>query len=685
LDDRQDKSDSVAPAEQDEERLSIEEQLSSGAWEERLAKARELRKIAIKNKLSNQGDAARHPLEPPMTDQEVSTDTVPLNVRIEEASKQHELNTAHRRKQGQPYTYPTAQSVVFHHKETVQRAMSTSAFDSNAKRSPESVAVPSPADQPTRQGRSGVLRIVYISLGLVIGLGAGLLFNIPKTEFISLTQKGMGESTEAGQSAILSSVDQTTIAVEKTTLGALEEPGEQDPDIAMAQASSNDSAVIVSTNSVRLSKQLEFLEQSSFPESPNSSSPNADREVTRIAKTVSLFFPNSEQEPTHTNIPPALRGKSGSGSHDGLQEPAVFSNASMSAMTLTPVIREPLRGYLSVSNPINIPAQTVAPFSAAQRELHAQRTDRDARQFAGLAGELSLNTRSGPTVNSFSGAKISTASVTLDAIDWDRPLPTQNLRGNGILLNNLGEALRSRPKVQASNLTSLSRDMLFLSSISAAPVILATTSPRLIVSTRSFDPLVSETRLPKPYQAARASVKVLLLPDVGIVDRFDISTKPPKMIAHLAIRNAPRPRPDLNSGQGAIVPDNHLEFTISINAPASLPEDKLSAFKDALSETGYPVGKPNRVGFNIRKNNVRFFHPEDRETAQLLATAIDGKLRDFTSYSPAPLVGTIEIWLAGGAPSRPGNTIKRRTTTEDPALTALRSRLLQSLRRGDHL
>lgn len=133
-------------------------------------------------------------------------------------------------------------------------------------------------------------------------------------------------------------------------------------------------------------------------------------------------------------------------------------------------------------------------------------------------------------------------------------------------------------------------------------------------------------------------------------------------------------------------------YSIQVHAPSNLPDDKLNAFTTALRETGFSVKDPKRVGFSISKNNIRYFHAGDAEAAQILAEAVDGTARDFTSFSPSPPVGTIEVWLAGKKTSgkKTKRTSNRSSTSSgsgsgDPAMSAIRSRIINSMRRGDHL
>ncbi|MGR3661644.1 MAG: hypothetical protein ACU0CA_10740 [Paracoccaceae bacterium] len=125
-------------------------------------------------------------------------------------------------------------------------------------------------------------------------------------------------------------------------------------------------------------------------------------------------------------------------------------------------------------------------------------------------------------------------------------------------------------------------------------------------------------------------------------------------------------------------------FTIHLRASITLPKKKLGAFATALQETGFIIEDPKQVNFTIRKNNVRYFHESDAAAARILADAVNAKARDFTGYRPSPPVGSIEVWLAGETAVATSRRPVRRPSASS-ALNALRSRLLKSLQRGDHL
>jgi hypothetical protein len=96
------------------------------------------------------------------------------------------------------------------------------------------------------------------------------------------------------------------------------------------------------------------------------------------------------------------------------------------------------------------------------------------------------------------------------------------------------------------------------------------------------------------------------------------------------------------------------DLSISVHLPPRRAGPATEAALTALGATGLPVGKPRTAGFTIGQSHVRYYHPEDAETAAILARAVSGPARDFTTFRPAPPRGTLEIWLSGRAvPSAP--------------------------------
>lgn len=87
---------------------------------------------------------------------------------------------------------------------------------------------------------------------------------------------------------------------------------------------------------------------------------------------------------------------------------------------------------------------------------------------------------------------------------------------------------------------------------------------------------------------------------------------------------------------------------------------RAAALASELQEQGASVVAVRSVPFGIRGLSVRYFHPGDRAPAAQVLDLTKGALAetaaasapsspsDFTSFSPAPRLGTIEVWLPGG-------------------------------------
>ena len=88
------------------------------------------------------------------------------------------------------------------------------------------------------------------------------------------------------------------------------------------------------------------------------------------------------------------------------------------------------------------------------------------------------------------------------------------------------------------------------------------------------------------------------------------------------------------------------DVRVILHAPRSVPDERVGLLADALGEAGVNA-EVRAVNMTITRDNVRFYHPEDREAASVVAQAMDADLRDFTDFTPSPPDGLIEVWVAG--------------------------------------
>jgi hypothetical protein len=94
-----------------------------------------------------------------------------------------------------------------------------------------------------------------------------------------------------------------------------------------------------------------------------------------------------------------------------------------------------------------------------------------------------------------------------------------------------------------------------------------------------------------------------------------------------------------------VAPLNPLRVTILV--PASTDAALAERIASEIRARGHQIGAIKTVDLKISARNIRYFHDEDRREAARLADAFDARLRDFTSFRPAPSEGTAEIWLSG--------------------------------------
>ena len=96
---------------------------------------------------------------------------------------------------------------------------------------------------------------------------------------------------------------------------------------------------------------------------------------------------------------------------------------------------------------------------------------------------------------------------------------------------------------------------------------------------------------------------------------------------------------------------------IAVNIPETVPTDRYQSVVTRIEESVFSADVVGTTPFNIAQTHVRYYHAMDRSAAEELANLFDAEARDFTSYSPAPEKGFLELWVSGeGAPPVPSVT-----------------------------
>ncbi|MEM8957337.1 MAG: hypothetical protein AAGC86_05920 [Pseudomonadota bacterium] len=124
---------------------------------------------------------------------------------------------------------------------------------------------------------------------------------------------------------------------------------------------------------------------------------------------------------------------------------------------------------------------------------------------------------------------------------------------------------------------------------------------------------------------------------------------------------------------------------VRIYAPSRVPSSQMSAIAADLRQSGANVVDPVRTRLTIQDTHVRYYHASDAAEARAIAARVGAEARDFTSFSPSPPEGMLELWVSGRGTSAP----TRSTRPNDPVAAVARdlggalSRLLSSIPPSD--
>lgn len=112
------------------------------------------------------------------------------------------------------------------------------------------------------------------------------------------------------------------------------------------------------------------------------------------------------------------------------------------------------------------------------------------------------------------------------------------------------------------------------------------------------------------------------------------------------------------------------QLRVTILVPESADAGLAEAMAAEILARGHEIGAIKPVDLKISARNIRYFHDGDRGEAARLADAFDARLRDFTSFRPAPNEGTVEIWLSGDvvAAPAPAPVFREQAETPPPAV-----------------
>lgn len=183
-------------------------------------------------------------------------------------------------------------------------------------------------------------------------------------------------------------------------------------------------------------------------------------------------------------------------------------------------------------------------------------------------------------------------------------------------------------------------------------------------SLRAPLPPLTAPPLPAPPAASRAATpsipapRAALPPEPKLPPVREPAPAPTPMPAPtLAPEPAPAPEPASSRAAGVPLPGEPRLF-IHYTAGDEAAATRARELAVRLEERGAALVVTRSVPFAVRGLSIRYFHAQDRAGAAAVvvdAAAFAGRTpapagpSDFTDFTPAPRLGTIEIWLPGGS------------------------------------
>ncbi len=179
---------------------------------------------------------------------------------------------------------------------------------------------------------------------------------------------------------------------------------------------------------------------------------------------------------------------------------------------------------------------------------------------------------------------------------------------------------------------------------------LAAAAPRIAPPFEGAAPGIDLTPPAPPRPTAPPAASAEAAPVTGtppeiLPEVLPDSESPVAAAEGIAVPEEPEPAPSAPPRADAVL--------VHVLVPADGAAQTAETLSEAVAALGYTRREPAPVSITIRQTQVRFYHPEDAEAAQLVAETVGGPARDFTAFRPSPPEGTIEVWIEGEAPPPP--------------------------------
>lgn len=220
--------------------------------------------------------------------------------------------------------------------------------------------------------------------------------------------------------------------------------------------------------------------------------------------------------------------------------------------------------------------------------------------------------------------------------------------------------------------------------------VVGTGSETMIVGALERDPAspISDLHTVVPETAGEAALQ----PVVG--SALETARSAPAEVPTVAPTARPTSRPTLAPPEPQIaemagpLPNGRVigqDSQVRVYAPSRVPSGQMNAIASELRQSGATVIDPVRTRLTIQDTHVRYYHPGDAEEARAVAARVGAEARDFTSFSPSPPEGMLELWVAGRGSSGPSRSARPNDPVAEVArdLGGALSRLFSSIPPSD--
>ncbi len=249
------------------------------------------------------------------------------------------------------------------------------------------------------------------------------------------------------------------------------------------------------------------------------------------------------------------------------------------------------------------------------------------------------------------------------------------------------------PEAPATAATALAPEPVISEPVTSQAPIAVAKSTAVILAVRSIDPEVLPSPMPgsldiiiaplsNPTLVARVAALQPQRPD-GPPTAFDAfppferlsppvilgTTPPARQIAHVTEIAVEQPTPSLLGDTTNVV----------LLVPSFVPQSEAESAIKIAAALGIPVDQTRRASVSISRTNIRYFHEDDAAAATVLAEGLGGLARDFTTFTPSPSLGVIEIWIEGRGGSAPANEDSATARRLEADLRELRNSIQRAL------